>query len=310
MQTKFRQTTYELCEEKAKELIATLRADERFVAIQERAAALGLEVDTTYQHTYASTGDFARSPVADDTGRVPQGYALSIWIDFVTGGRIARCANEENPIQLSLSVTAAKYMDMLFTRRVIFLDYEEMIQNEPLFEMLEEYLDMAEEHGTSVTLFVRDEYAPEVPEGELGLLTRDEATNGHYVTFTCDEDADKALCVQADAYMPYALMVYTTTGKILGDSPMTLTIEESTALLEMLDQLPYEARRCDNFAELLVDGVGLTDLTPTPRMAQYLEGLTYLRYKDFLQDVETLADFVRALVNAEKPLTIIPEKEN
>ena len=91
---------------------------------------------------------------------------------------------------------------------------------------------------------------------------------------------------------------------------MTLTIEESTALLEMLDQLPYEARRCDNFAELLVDGVGLTDLTPTPRMAQYLEGLTYLRYKDFLQDVETLADFIRALVNAEKPLTIIPEKEN
>ena len=310
MQTKFRQTTYELCEEKAEKLLDALCADERFVAVKTRAEALGLEVDVTYQHTYASTGDFSRAPVANHVGRVPHGYALAIWVDLVKDGCVARCAKEDNPIQLSLSVTAAKYMDLLFTKRVIFLDYEEMIKNEPLFEMLEEFLDMAEEHGTEKSLFVRDQLAPEVPEGEKGFLHHDDLEDDAYIEFAQGEyksgRGEDSLYMAKDASMPYLLMIYTTANKILGDCPITLTLEETAALSEMLDNLPYEAKRCDNFAELLVDGVGLTDLTPTPRMTQYLEGLTYLRYKDFLQDVDALADFVRSLVSEEQPLTIIP----
>ncbi len=310
MQTKWKDTTYEMATEYAEKLLEKLKEDEAFIAICARAEARGLEVDCTYQHTYVSEGEIVRSPVASFEGRVPRGYALTLWVDIVTGGRVARCANKDNPIQFSVSVTAAKHMDMLFSQRVIFLEYEELIHNEPFFEMLEEYLDLAEEHGTSMTLFIRDEFAPEVPEGELGFVRRGDIESGSFVEFSKGEfqemRGEDSLYILEEAAMPYHLMIYTLTEKILGDYPMTLTMEETAAFLEMLDNLPYEAKRCDSFAELLVDGVGLTSMTPTPRMAQYLEGLTYLRYKSFLADLETLADFVRTLLDEEKPLTLIP----
>ena len=310
MQRKWKETTYEVATAYAEGLLEKLKADEAFIAICDRAEKLGLEVDCTYQHTYVAEGELVRSPVETFEGRVPRGYALALWVDFITGGRVACCAKEDNPIQLSLSVTAAKYMDLLFSKRVIFLDYEDLIHNEPLFEMLEEYLDLAEEHGTSLSLFMRDGLAPTLPQGDKGILHRGDIVDGSFVEFSKGEfqemRGEDSLYIPEEAAMPYLLMVHTASGKMLGDHPLTLTMEETEALAEMLENLPHEAKRCDSFAELLVDGIGLSSMTPTPRTAQYLEGLTYLRYKAFMGDLEELSTFVRALVEEGQPLTIIP----
>ena len=308
MQIKWKQTTYEVAREKAEELLAKLREDERFTAVCERAATLGLEVDVTYQHTYINEGDIVRAPVQKYEGRVPRGYALALWVDLVKDGHVVCCGSFDNPVQFSSSVMCGKYVDLLFSQKVTFLEYENLFQNDPLFEMLEEYLDMAEEHGTTPSLFLRDELAPTLSEGDVGFVCRAEIEEGSYTALAGDSEyyeAD-ALYIQSGAFFPYNLMLYSATGKVLGDTTLTLTQEETEALLELLDNLPHEMRQCENFADLLVDGLGFSAMIPTPRMAQYLDEMTYLRYRAFLENLESLTEYIRGLLEDEKTLILIP----
>ncbi len=309
----YRKTTYEDACNRGREILERLRAEEDFIHVRDRAAALGVDIVCDMRHTVTEDYEGGYIFTQEHEGQLPHGYALELWFDLVRDGYVL-CSAGEDKIQLSYSVPVVTYVNLLLTQRFSFADYETVMQENPVCAVLEDYLDRIEDEGACPSPFVRDSLSPTAPRGEEGLIVgRENVGDGSYVEISSHPydgtvGAEDSLYFSSDAFLPYHLFLLGVTAPAAGSAftaPLTLSTEEMNAYAEVLEELPRHMRACRCFTELL-SAVGVAAYAPPPRAEALLDEVTYLREKEFLADAARLAAHLRDCAEADTPVTLIP----
>ena len=306
--------TYEEILTHARSLLERLTEEEEYRAVEARARAMGLSLTATYRHTH--TPDFAARfiPDADAEGKLPAGYAMELWIDLNRGDHIVAYLDDDgNEIQCSYALTAAISVSYLLFSRVELLSYEDILAENPLFDVLTDDLDAIEDLGDLDSPFLRDHLTPVSPRGEVCLLTdKSQVGEGSYVEIRIGEydgtfGHDDSLYFAEDAFLPYRMLLLALFGaeRLTAGEYLTLTGEETQELIEALDSMPSALSGAITYPDALLDTYCLEAFTPPPRLETCLNRLTFSRSKEFLTDVAALSERLSGRPSPDTPITFI-----
>ena len=272
-----------------------LRSDERFLDCEQDAAELGLSLSVGVHETYSAETKGLRFSKGD---KFPYGYSSELEIDFVRDGRVMMTTPKDGKsVQMSATATIVRTPETMFLKKIELIPYDELIEDETLFNSIEDFLDHAEDEGVgyaSPFLDDRDEHAK--PSDDLSLHSLDELpADGEYVeiqggAFMGAFGRADSLYLSRDAALPYRIFL----AHVLGDRYMpagVVTLEENEIkeLISLLDTCCDELLGCILFSDLLTR-LSVYEFTPPPNAEQLLTAVTIGRSADFIETTLTLRE--------------------
>lgn len=278
-----------------------LRADERFLDCEEDAAELGLSLSVGIHETYSDETKGLRAAKGD---KFPYGYSSELEIDFIRGGRVAMTAPKDGKsVQMSVTATIVRTPETMFFKKIELIPYDELIEDETLFNSIEDFLDQIEDDGVGYdSPFLADEDEHAVPTEDLSIHTLSELSDeGEYVelqggAFAGAFGRADSIYLSRDAALPYRVFL----AHVLGPSYqpggiVTLEGGDAEALLRLLDAACIELPGCILFSDLL-SRLGIYEFTPPPNAEKLLTAVSVSRADDFIQTTETLRECLEMLL--------------
>ncbi len=311
MKHSLRKTTYEDALEHAKTLLDALGECEDYIAVCERARSLGTEITISVRHTYTEEYVSLYRADGETSGMLPAGYAMELWFDLTSGGRVLITGGEDVR-QCSYSVPIIEYTSYLLFSGFHFRSLDYVLEHNPITAMLEELLDGIEEEGSAPSPFVVDSGMNVMTVAECGLLSRKDISEGAYTeialgAYTGAIGGEDSLYFAEAAFLPYRMILHAVMGQYTpfsGDS-LTLDSDEIEELLNVLEEIEEEAGHMVSFADLYSNLLSDCPLAAPPHVEQMLDELTACRRGDFLADIEKIGDFLRNALNEETSVTVI-----
>ena len=306
--------TYEEIYAHAKALTARLEEDAEFQAVVARARTLGITVSVTTRHTFSPEYVPHFIPDADASGKLPGGYAMELWVDLNCGDHILAFSDDEgNDVQCSYTMLAACEESYLLFSRVVLYSFEKMMADNQLIAILTDCLDAAEDGVSGDSPFRSDLLTPTEPRGERGLLMgRDAVSEGSYIELMRGEYdgtfGHKDACYfSEDGFLPYRMLLLALFGaeRISIGASLTLTVEETSQLVDALITLPEALSTVFSYSDALAETYGLTAFLPPPRLETCLNRLTLHRDEEFLEDADRLAAYLAPEGSVTAPVTFI-----
>lgn len=306
--------TYEEIYAHAKALTVRLEEDAEFQAVVARARTLGITVSVTTRHTFSPEYVPHFIPDADASGKLPGGYAMELWVDLNCGDHILAFSDDEgNDVQCSYTMLAACEESYLLFSRVVLYSFEKMMADNQLIAILTDCLDAAEDGVSGDSPFRSDLLTPTEPRGERGLLMgRDAVSEGSYIELMRGEYdgtfGHKDACYfSEDGFLPYRMLLLALFGaeRISIGASLTLTVEETSQLVDALITLPEALSTVFSYSDALAETYGLTAFLPPPRLETCLNRLTLHRDEEFLEDADRLAAYLAPEGSVTAPVTFI-----
>ena len=305
-----KKTTREDIRRYAEELLAAMRADESYEELSEGLTETGLELDISLRYTYT---DNKKNAFVDSDGEdVPYGVEVQLIFDMVRGEYIQCSADPERKgLQFRVTVPFVRTPDTMFLSRLTFYSFEEVAEQNRLFEMLEEYLDDAEEYGTIDSPFRRNGLCRSTTDAPLTLFSSaKELPAGSYVEmspFPYDGTVggEKSVFLSEDAFLPYRLLLLSLcTQEELAAPALTLSGERAETFCSLLSELPELTRGEKTFVDILTS-VGLAYLEPSPNTEKLLNFVTLSRRAAFLSVTDAVCAYLDACRTETGEYTLI-----
>ncbi|MFA5562025.1 MAG: hypothetical protein WDA00_05225 [Eubacteriales bacterium] len=291
MVVRYRKTSRAQIRAHGNELIEMLRADSAFEETEARAQEMGLQLALSLKDTYTDIKKEVYVRPRDEQD-LPYGYALELCVDLVRDGFIQKTRDAAGqPLQLSLSGTAVSTPDTLLVRQLEFFSYEQLRARNPLPAMLEELLDMAEENGTTPSVFAD---RPAEPARLLTLQTDPSVFEDVPAvellpgTFTGKFGGDSSVFLAQDAFFPYLLLLEADQpGLYTPHGVATLDRAAWEALSEQLGELLRALPRAGTFSVLLLS-LGIFSFLLPDHAEKLLNQVTLDRPDDFAGTTDAL----------------------
>lgn len=305
----YRKMTNEQLRAHEENVMTFLRSDERFLDCEEDAAELGLSLEIGIHETYSAE---TRGLCASRGGKFPYGYSSELEIDFTQNGRVVMTAPKGGKsVQMSVTATIVRTPETMFIKKIELTPYDELIEDESLFNAIEDFLDQIEEDGVGyASPFLSDQDEHIHPCEDLSLHTLDELGEGEYAeiaggVFTGAFARPDSLYLSRDAALPYRILIAHILGEgYLPGGVLTLEGKDAEQLLSLLSAIQDELFGCILFSDLL-SRLGIYEFTPPPNAEKLLSAVTVERRAEFAETTRTLCECLTLLFKNHGAITYI-----
>ena len=278
-----------------------LRAHERFLDCEEDAAELGLSLSIGIHETYSAETKGLRLSKGD---KFPYGYSSELEIDFVRDGHVLMTAPKDGKsVQMSVLATIVRTPETMFLKKIELIPYDELIEDETLFNSIEDFLDHAEDEGVGyASPFLDDKNEHAKPSDDLSLHTLDELPNGgEYVeiqggAFIGAFGRADSIYLSRDAALPYRILLAHVLGeRYIPGGIVTLEEDDAKALIALLDACRDELPGCILFSDLQTR-LSVYEFTPPPNAEKLLTAVTVERAEEFVETTRLLVEKLSAML--------------
>ncbi len=307
-------TTYEDAVSWGEEVIDRLMQEEEYAAVCDRLSQMGVEMEWSLHHTKTEEArGCSYTSIEDAHGKLKRGYAMELWVDFVKDGFVlASSGDEEERIQYSLSMTAVRQINGLVLSRVEFLDYQQILDSNKPFAMMDSFAEAMEKDGYLYTPFTQESRTPMAPVGTMNMIeNKRDLLEGSYVELSPKDydgtfGGEDSVFFATHCFLPYRYLLLPIVGlDKLSQEAITLTPEESTRWATLIGEAIYELEDVEDFADAMSNGCGIAAYAPPPKTEEILNAVTVFRMEAFKTETEKMLLWLQNTLEQEKPVTLI-----